>query len=247
MVVSLKNANDTSSKLISRKEVYYDFNKWVALKKVSSTSTTIDISYSVFDPNSEYDIVFVKLKNGNNEQIYNLNKNNTSFSIGDLKPDTQYNLEFGYKTNSLNENVVEDSVVIATTKADYDLQITKISKNNIIGTNDFKITIFYRLKIDNNYKFKSAVIKLTSNGNEIISETISNDTSGNSVDSISSERIGINGILNGKLVLPVNVQLGSADNENILFLDDIVVCKRDLVDSCIVDADLNVYYKFYND
>ena len=248
LVVSLRNANETSSKLISQKQVYYDFNKWVALKKVSSTSTTIDISYSVFDPNSEYDIVFVKLiDNDDNEKVYYLNKNNTTYSIGDLTPDTEYKLEFGYKDSKSINNIINDEVVIATTKANYELKVTRISTKNIVGTNDVQITVYYKLKVDLNYKFKSAKIVFTSNGNVLATDLLSNDTSNNSTTSISSDQIGKDGVYNGVLVFPTNVLLVNAGAENVLSLDEVVTCKRDSVDNCSIDQNINVYYKFYNE
>ena len=248
LVVSLRNANDTSSKLISQKTVYYDFNKWVALKGVASTSSAINISYSVFDPNSEYDVVFVRLTDhDDNSKIYYLNKNNTSYSIGDLKPDTEYNLEFGYKANNTNKEKIEDEVVVSTCKAAYDLKVTKISTKNIISSSSMQITIYYDLKVDLNYKFKTAKLTFTSNGNELATETLSNDSSANTATVISSDQIGENGIYHGKLVLEENVLFDSSGAENILSLDEAVICRRDDTSSCSIDPSISINYKFYNE
>ena len=248
LVVSLRNANDTSSKLISQKTVYYDFNKWVALKGVAATSSTINVSYSIFDPNTEYDVVFVRLTDhDDNSKIYYLNKNNTSYSIGDLKPDTEYNLEFGYKESKSNKEHIEDEVVVSTCKAAYDLKVTKISTKNLIGSTSMQITIYYDLKVDLNYKFKTARLRFTSNGNELATTTLSNDASVNSATVISSDQIGENGIYHGKLELEENVLFDSSGAENILSLDDAVICSREEPDSCSIDPKLKVNYKFYNE
>ena len=248
LVVSLRNANDTSSKLISQKTVYYDFNKWVALKGVASTSSTINVSYSVFDPNSEYDVVFVKLiDTEENSKTYYLNKNNTSYIINDLKPDTEYNLEFGYKTNKSNKEIIEDEVVIATMPANYDLKVTKIRTTNVVGTNNVQLTIFYSLQVDFNYKFKTADLTFTSNGNELKKITLSNDTSNNSATVINSDEISDKGIYEGSFDLEQNVTLDLAGAANVLSLDNVVICKRSGTNDCSVDNNINVIYKFYND
>ncbi len=248
LVVSLRNANDTSSKLINQKTVYYDFNKWVALKGVATTSSTINVSYSVFDPNSEYDVVFVRLTDHNdNSKIYYLNKNNTSYSIGDLVPDTEYNLQFGYKSNNSNKEHIEDEVVVSTCKAAYDLKVNKISTKNIVGSTSMQITIYYDLKVDLNYKFKTAKLTFTSNGNELATTTLSNDASVNTATVISSDQIGENGIYHGKLELEENVLFDSSGAENILSLDEVVICNRTDTSSCAIDPKIKVNYKFYNE
>ena len=248
LAISLKNANDTSSKLISQKTVYYDFNKWVALKSAASTSSSIDISYSVFDPNSEYDVVFVRLTDPNQvSKTFYLNKNNTIYSIGDLKPDTEYNLEFGYKTNKSNKEEIADELAVSTVKTSYDLNVTKIKTESIPGTSNTQITIFYDLKVDSNYRFKTARLVFTSNGNELANTTLDNNTSNNSATMINSEIIGDDGIYHGKIVLAENVTLNAVNAENVLSLEDVVICSRENVEVCSIDPKINLKYKFYSD
>ncbi len=255
LVVSLKNANETSSKLISQKTVFYDFNKWVALKSVGATSSTIDITYSVFDPNSEYDVVFIKLyKSGSDTgKTYYLNKNSTSFSIGDLTPDSEYNLKFGYKTNDATGETIEDEVTICTTVADYDLQITKITTDNLLEDNTTQLSIHYRLKVDLNYKFKTAKLVFTSDGTELGSVVLSNTAPKSSDESdqgskvLIAEDIGKDGIYNGVLKLQKGRTLATGNSVNILKLQDVEVCKRDSTNSCEEDLNLKVEYIFYNE
>ncbi len=248
LVVSLRNTNETSSKLISQKQVYYDFNKWVALKAVASTSSYIKVDYSVFDPNSEYDVVFLKLiDKDDNEKIYNLNKNNTTFTISNLKPDTEYNLEFGYKTNKSNKENIEDEVVICTKKSSYDLQVVKIDNKYIIGSTNTKYSLHYKLKVDTDYKFKTANLVFTSNGEELAKIKLSNDTSDNTATVIKSDQIGKDGIYNGVIEFDEDVSFDDAGAENILTLEDMVMCNKDNVDDCSVDNNVKVSYKFYNE
>ena len=248
LVVSLRNTNETSSKLISQKQVYYDFNKWVALKAVASTSSYIKVDYSVFDPNSEYDVVFLKLiDKDDNEKIYNLNKNNTTFTISNLKPDTEYNLEFGYKTNKSNKENIEDEVVICTKKSSYDLQVVKIDNKYIIGSTNTKYSLHYKLKVDIDYKFKTANLVFTSNGEELAKIKLSNDTSDNTATVIKSDQIGKDGIYNGVIEFDEDVSFDDAGAENILTLEDMVMCNKDNVDDCSVDNNVKVSYKFYNE
>ena len=243
LVVSLKNANDTTSKLISQKTVYYDFNKWVALKSVKSNSTTIEISYSVFDPNSEYDAVFIRVVDSKqNEKTYYLNKDNTSYTIRNLSPNSQYNLLFGYKTNSSNNEIIDDDVIVNTTKTNYSLTIDKISNKNIVGSDNKTISIYYTLKVDNNYKFKSARIFFMSDGEELYSNFLVNNTSSNQEGEVTGDLIGQDGIYKGEITLPANQSLG---NENLLSLDTVEFCNSNDINQCSINSDFSLDYVFY--
>ena len=219
----------------------------------ASTSSSITINYSVFDPNSEYDVVFIKLTGSDdNDKTYYLSKNNTSFLISDLTPDTEYSLKFGYKTNKANVDIIEDEIIISTKRANYDIHVDKIStKLTKVGEDEYRqMTIAYTLKVDLNYKFKTAKVVFSSNGEELASETLSNDTSANDENNgiIITDMIGEDGIYKGVLVLERNV--GIADNSvNILSLKDIMTCKSEPEegeDACSLDNNLKVNYKFYN-
>lgn len=255
LVVSLRNTNDTSSKLISQKTVYYDFNKWVALKSAASTSSSITVNYSVFDPNTEFDVVFVKLVDPDDvTTTYYLSKNNTSQLIPDLVPDTEYRLQFGYKTNKNNTDIIEDEVVISTKKADYSIKVDKISSKltSVPNDEDYRqMTINYTLKVDKNYKFKTANVVFTSNGEVLLTQPILNDASVNNNDEgiVISEQIGEDGIYHGVLVFEKNRGLieGSV---NVLSLNDIITCKTEIREedgACSLDTNLKVSYKFYNE
>lgn len=247
LVISLRNTNDTSKKLISQKTVYYDFNKWVALKSVTSTSSSIELSYSVFDPNTEYDVVFATLVDPDgNEKKYSLNKNNTSYTIRNLKSNTEYNIKFGYKTNSSNKDEYVDDVVISTTAADYELKVNKISTKEIVGSvpASTKTSVYYTLKVDKNIKFKSASVTFTSDGRELARQNLKNEIEGNSVTSVNGDLISKDGIYNGVITLEENASLGY---ENLLKLEDIMVCNSEDINSCSYTTDFDVSFKFYSE
>ena len=134
------------------------------MKKVSSTASSINIDYIVFDPNSEYQALFILIRDatGEYEQKYYLNKDSSSYVIRDLVPDNEYTLSFGYRLVSGSEDVYEDTVTIKTKVPSYSIDITKVTRD----------TIYYTLNVDSNYAFERANISLYSDSNRIAIESI---------------------------------------------------------------------------
>ena len=161
---SVNSINENSKDTIKKDEIYFDFSRWSALKKVFSTASSINIDYIVFDPNSEYQAIFILIRDatGEYQNKYYLNKDSSSYVIRDLIPDNEYTLSFGYRLVSGSEDVYEDTVTVKTKVPSYSIDITKVSRN----------TIYYTLKVDSNYAFESANVSLYSDTNKIAVESI---------------------------------------------------------------------------
>ena len=64
---SVNSINENSKDTIKKDEIYFDFSRWSALKKVFSTASSINIDYIVFDPNSEYQAIFILIRDATGE------------------------------------------------------------------------------------------------------------------------------------------------------------------------------------
>ena len=69
---SVTDVNDKTDTSVKKGEIYYDFSKYIALKNVSSSVSTITVNYAVVDSNNEYQNVFVVLddNNGKSNKYY---------------------------------------------------------------------------------------------------------------------------------------------------------------------------------
>lgn len=155
--------NEKTKNTLKKGEIYYDFSKWIALKKVSTTATTITLDYAVYDPNNEYQVVFVDIKdeNGIGGKVY-LNKKDSSYIIRNLDTNKKYTVSLGYQLTGSEKEVYEDVVEVQTKIPDYSIKITKVTKDRI----------YYNLKIDNYYKLDQATVKLYIDGQEISTEFV---------------------------------------------------------------------------
>lgn len=142
---SANKINDKTHDTVKKGEIYYDFSKWAALKSVSSSVTSITVNYSVYDPNNEYQSVFLQVDDnkGNINKMF-VNKNETKYVIRELSKDSSYTISFGYTEVSNKEEVVEDVVTVKTKSPSCNLKIKKIGSNYIT----------YNLKIDNEYVYE---------------------------------------------------------------------------------------------
>ena len=141
---SANRINDKTQDTIKKGEIYFDFSKWAALKSVTSSVTTITVNYSVYDPNNEYQSVFLQVDDnkGNINRMF-VNKNETKYIIRELNKDSSYTVSFGYAESSNKEETVEDVVTVKTKSPSCNLKINKITSNYIT----------YNLKIDSEYVY----------------------------------------------------------------------------------------------
>lgn len=161
------NASSKSSKETSA------VNKTSILKRVSlrgavSSTTYIDVTYMVTDPENKYQGVYLLVTGEINgtlktEKIM-LDKYDTTYRITDLSPNSEYSISLGYievivddttSEKTLADNI-EDVINVRTTKTNHTLKIEKISKGYII----------FNFKMTENYSFENGDIVLYSDGVE---------------------------------------------------------------------------------
>ncbi len=161
---SVNNINDNSKDTVKKGEVYFDFSRWAALKKVSANASSITVEYIVFDPNSEYQALFLLVTDIESNEVnkYYLNKDASNYVLNNLEPDHEYTITFGYSLVAGNRDVYEDTVVIKTKIPSYKLDITKVTKDRI----------YYTLEIDSNYAIESADISLYTDQTKANVETV---------------------------------------------------------------------------
>ena len=143
LTYSVSGINDNTKGTLKKDDVYFDFSKWLAIKSLSSSVNSITINYQVFDPNNEYQTIFVEVaSNGEVAKRIYINKNDTSAIIRDLMFGQAYTVALGYTTVSNVEPVIQDSVTINTLSPDLDLEITKLTASTIyykFATKNFKL------------------------------------------------------------------------------------------------------------
>lgn len=164
------NMNDTNKTIRdneAKSNSDINITRWVALTGVTSTVNTIKINYAVFDPNTEYDAIYVTITGPNNyEQTYYLSKEKSEYIIRELLPSSEYTVEFGYKlAASLDPTgtlVSDDVVKIQTTLPVYELKFTKVKSNKL----------YFYLKMDTDYQADEAKIVLYSDNTKLAEKNV---------------------------------------------------------------------------
>lgn len=127
-------------------------SKSVSLRGATSTSSYIDISYEIRDPESKYQTIYL-LVEGDKEKTISLDKNATGYRITDLTPNTDYKITLGYKEIQENNkivDVIEDVLIVRTTKIDAKIEIQKTTGKKV----------YFTVKLDKNYPIDSGKIVL---------------------------------------------------------------------------------------
>lgn len=134
--------------------------KSVHLDSINAGTTYLDVNYSVNDPENKYNVVYLNVGSSSGMESISLNKNETSYRVTNLTPNTNYTVELGYKiiySDSTNEDVVEDNMIIKTLEPNEELAITRITPTKL----------YFNLKIDSNYKYDDGcILKMFVNENE---------------------------------------------------------------------------------
>ncbi len=184
---SVTDVNDKADTSVKKGEIYYDFSKYLALKSVSSSITTITINYTVVDSNNEYQNIFVVLDdNKGNTSRYYLNKNETNYVLRNLLIDHNYTLSFGYKLVGSNDEVIDDVVNVKTKAPSCKVSVLRVSNNKLD----------YNVKISSEYKFDSGIIHLYTDGASSSSQDVNMNT--------ASSNSGYNGTLSYSRLGSVN-------------------------------------------
>lgn len=141
------NENDTSSKSIG-------------LNSVLAGTTYIDVNYTINDPQSEYNVVYIMVSNESTDKNISLDKKATSYRVTGLNPDTNYTIKMGYKiinADATSKDVIEDMMVTKTTKPEESIKVTKVGLDKI----------YYNLKLDSSFVYdEGAQIKIEIDGVE---------------------------------------------------------------------------------
>lgn len=149
--------------------------KKASLRGAISSSTYIDVSYVVVDPENKYQTVYLLVTgeiNGTTSTVkILLDKYENAYRINDLTPMSEYTISMGYievirnkQTNEkqLNDQI-EDVINLRTTKVSVDLSISKISSGG---------TLYYNLKMYNDYILSEADVSLYANNTLVKTEHV---------------------------------------------------------------------------
>ena len=251
-----ENANASLSHTITK---YYDFSRWVALKNVTSDPTSITVSYSIFDPSNEYQVVKLyvaessdALADINIDSEYNtyvLDKDATTYTIRGLEPGTSYKVTMLYRLVGSNDQVLFDTIEVRTASIDYSIYVTKLSKVSYIDESSnvhYSYKVDYELNVDPNYRFTTADIVLSgysdpNNYNPALSEY--SVTKALSISEVTSSN---------KYIGTFTIE-DSFSRLNVLKITNMKFCAvyssagTEINCSNIVSSDLEYDYKFFNE
>lgn len=258
LTTSVVGSNNNAILALNKNDVYYDFVKWLALKSVNAKVSTIEVEYSVFDPSDEYQVVSLVVdgpgtpENGvdPDRKSHALNKNDSKYIIRDLRPDTSYTISLTYFKVGAENEVVEDSVIVITKKAGYNIQVYKVSANNYDvsqGLDAIQYTLHYELTVDTEYKFSTAKIKYSGYDKQAstgeYSDTPSQQTD---VQNIDGAAIDNSGVYYGTINLAAGQTLS---DKNIITVTDLKFCVGydDTNMAECPTSDITVSYKFFSE
>lgn len=235
---SVIGVNNNTIASLSKDQVYYDFEKWIALKSVTTSTATIDIAYTIFDPTNEYQAVNLTVDGpekpdamgiDNDKKVYSLSKSDSKYTIRNLSPATPYTLTLAYTIAGNPEPTIEESIIATTKKDTYTIKVNKISYRNS------NVILDYEINIDKEYKFTSAILgyksyKSIDNYNAELSE--------NSKEVVlTGTKIESTGAYKDQIVLDHNLEY-----MNVLKLHTLRFCSGE---NC-VDSPLTIEYKFFS-
>ncbi|MFI3307238.1 MAG: hypothetical protein R3Y21_01595 [Mycoplasmatota bacterium] len=111
--------------------------KYASLTSIVEGSTSIQVNYSVVDPEGKYSMVYLDIT-GNIEGYdttvrYQLSKEQTVYTIRDLLWNSEYTISFGYGEVIEGEEYfyTEDVLTVRTLDANINFEITKVTNNYI--------------------------------------------------------------------------------------------------------------------
>ena len=119
-------------------------NRSIALNNLSAGTTYIDVSYTISDPENKYNVVYITVSSSTEVKNISLSKEDTSYRVTELKPNTDYTVEMGYKiiySSAETEETIEDTMNIRTKTPNESLKITKVTTSKI----------YYTLKLDSDF------------------------------------------------------------------------------------------------
>ncbi len=128
---------------------------------------SISIDYVIYDPDNEYQSVYIEVENTDTAQknIVYLPKSNTNIVIGDLNPNVYYYLTFKYtyKSDNMQKETTFDELGVYTRIPQIVITVPKIVDKKI----------YYTLEFDDKYTITEGTLYLLMNGQVITTESIS--------------------------------------------------------------------------
>ena len=248
---SVIGANNNAVISLNKNDVHYDFIKWLVLKSVTPKVATIEVGYSVFDPSDEYQVVHLVVTDPFGNQVkHTLNKNDITYTIRDLKPDTSYTVALTYYKVGSSDEVVEDTIIVTTRKAAYELQVKKISSEYVRDEYDtmdlVQYTLHYEMTVDTGYKFTQAEIQYKGyrkNDEGKYTDAVSQQSE---VFSITGGQIDNSGVYSGSITLDAGVGLAQ---KNVIEVKNVKFCEgydEGNISQCPV-SNIEFAYKFFQE
>lgn len=231
-VSQLNEKSDTVG--VGKSSTYYEVSKWIALRSVIKDTTSITLDYYIFDPGNEYQAVFAEIKNKYDvSKRYFINKDNTSYIIRDLEPDSEYTISIGYYTTKLPDAVIVDEVKVKTSKPNYSINIDKIVVRDT--TDESKIyDVYFTLNIDKNYVFNSAIVQFYAN----------NVSKGDRITLCTKSMANCTDVIDASEEYHGKIEVSSIGTENKIALENVKVCNSEGICNT---SDISVYHKFFNE
>lgn len=253
LTTSVIGVNNNTIASLSKGDVYYDFDYWLALKSILTGVASMDVEYTIFDPSNEFEFIRLKVDGPNedfeenqddpDEKIVYISKSDSKVTIRDLKPNTAYIVTLEYKKTGVPEVTVGDSIIATTKKDKYEAKVSKVSFKEVYDAATSQYSTYteltYEIQLDTNYKFSKA---------ELLFETYNREgikISAMTPVVIYSSTANNQGVLSGKLTLPANQTL---QFKNVLTVHNLEACTAlgTATESC---EPLNIIfdYKFFNE
>ena len=251
---SVIGVNNNTIASLSKGEVYYDFECWLALKSVNANIASIDVTYSIFDPTNEYQSAYL-IVDGPVEPVnaddkdpdeveHNLSKSGSTYTIRDLKPSTQYQITLVYiKSKDPDVPIYEDTIVTTTKSEEYDIKVTKISFKEKVAagqvTPESYVEVEYEMDVGVEYRFSKASMYLeryNSSGFPVSDPIKITDFQGNAFES--------NGVYKTTFKLDPGVNLG---DKNILVVKNLEFCTGVPGSQSCDESEITFDYTFFNE
>ena len=140
--------------------------KNTSIIRITTALTSIGVDYVIYDPNNEYQSVYVELEEANNPDhtdIIYLSKNDTNITISNLSFNTMYNLYFRYTyydETGVLKVYDKDEVTVTTRTPKISLKVTGIIDNHL----------YYKISLDNYYAVEKGALNLFKGSQGIANE-----------------------------------------------------------------------------
>ncbi len=162
------NIGDAIEKQIKKAENKTTITKRVSLRGTVTSSTYIDVTYMVTDPEDKYQAVYLLVTGVIDNKMATvkilLDKYDTKYRITNLSPRSEYSISLGYieviKDSAGNKDLadnIEDVINVRTTKPVTDLKVDKIASGRV----------YFTFKMYNEYAFEGGKLVLYINRQEV--------------------------------------------------------------------------------